>query len=101
MKNKDTINFGKCPHCQEVIEMNITAALAEKQTITMTLESTADHIPARVLGDSINHMQRLLKEVAKGLGGKVEVFIVDMRKKGRKYEIEYLTIEIKSPKKKP
>ena len=89
----------KCPYCQKVIEMS--AILAEKQTLTVTLESTADHIPAKVLGESINHTQSLLKEVGKSLGGKVEVFITNMRKEGRKYEIEYLTLEIKSGKEKP
>ena len=101
MSKENLVKTGKCPHCQKEITMNVTAVLAEKQTITITLESKVELIHAKVLAGSINHMQKPLKEVGKSLGGEVEVFIKDMGKKGRKYEVEFLTLEIKPPKEKP
>ena len=88
----------KCPHCEKEIIMKRTAVFAEEQKITTTLTSKTEIMPAKVLGDHINAMQKLLKEIGKSLGGKVEVFITDMKKQGQKYTVEFLTLEVK-PKK--
>jgi len=87
----------KCPHCGKEIRLKKYARFAGEEHIITTSIVTEKGLPlpAKLLGDHINSMQGLLKEVAKSLGGKVEVFIDDIRRDDKKYEVKFLTLGVK------
>lgn len=69
--------LAKCPHCKKEIRLKKYARFAGEGHIKTSIVSSKKNVPlpAKLLGDHINFMQKLLKEVGKELGGKVEVFI--------------------------
>jgi hypothetical protein len=82
----------KCPHCGADFYLRQVAAIPAKQIFTMTLESESGSFSARTVGETIANIDRLMKAVAKDIGGKVEMFIDSMEKVDNKLRVSFLVV---------
>lgn len=83
-----------CPHCREKIFVHHVASIPEKQIFTMTLESESGSFTARTVGETIANLDKLMKAVAKDIGGKVEMFIDSMEKKDKSLRVSFLVTAV-------
>lgn len=69
-----------CSHCGKELSLCMVASLPKEQTLKITLTSDkSEMIAAKVLGDTITETTKALREVARTMGGKVEVFVKDVQ----------------------
>lgn len=83
-----------CPHCQQEIFLHNVAALPDRQIFSIKLESETGSFTARTVGETISNLDRLMKAVAKDIGGKVELFIDSMEKSGNLLSVSFLVTAV-------
>lgn len=84
----------ECPHCHETIYVHQVASLPNKQIFTVTLESETGSFSARTVGETIANLDKLMKAVAKDIGGKVEMFVDSMEKKDKSLRVSFLVTAV-------
>ena len=85
----------ECPDCRLKYNVTVKAGAIAKAVIKTTIEADKGYITALTLAEHISAMCKTLEDVAESLGGKVSVGINNMHKKGNKYSIEFLVLEVK------
>lgn len=83
-----------CPHCHAKIFVHHVASIPNKQIFTMTLESETGSFTARTVGETIANLDKLMKAVAKDVGGKVEMFVESMEKKDKTLRVSFLVTAV-------
>ena len=84
-----------CPKCSERFPMGLKAVIPASQKMTAKLTLQRDGmIGATTLGKFMDNMAKVLKESAKSLGGKVEVFIGDVRCEDNAVEVTFVIVGV-------
>lgn len=90
-----------CPHCSKEIHYVTAAHVPEKQVMSMRLESATGHFSAKTLGATIVEFDKLLKAVARDVGGKVEVFIDSLEKDDKSLTVGFMIATVTGERHKP
>lgn len=80
----------KCPHCGETFVVSRVAGLPERQVLHMRLESESGSFSAKTIGGVITEFDKLLKAVARDVGGKVHVFIDSVERTEKTIDFGFL-----------
>lgn len=88
-----------CPHCSKEIHCVTAVHIPEKQVMSMRLESATGHFSAKTLGATIVEFDKLLKAVARDVGGKVEVFIDSLEKDDESLTVGFMIATVTGEKK--
>lgn len=86
----------KCPSCQHDFKMALKAIVPNesRMVFNVTLKDADQWISAKTLGGIISANDRLLKAVARDIGGRVEVFVSDMAAKPNGVSIEFVVVDV-------
>lgn len=79
-----------CPNCNKEIHLSYVATVPEKQVLHMKLTSSTGAWSAKTVGGVIIEFDKLLKAVAKDVGGKVHVFIESIERGEKDLDIGFL-----------
>lgn len=84
----------ECPHCHEKIFVQNVASIPNRQIFTMTLESQTGSFTARTVGETIANLDKLMKAIAKDIGGKVELFVDSLEKTDKMLRVGFLVTAV-------
>lgn len=85
----------KCPHCDASIHFSYTAQIPKRQVLTMTLTSESGNFSAQTLGAVVTNFDKLLKAVARDVGGQVHNFIDSLELKEKSVKVGFLITSVK------
>lgn len=89
----------KCPHCEKPITFTQVAIVPKETRLSMTLESSTGAFSAHTVGHVIADFDKLLKMVAKDVGGKVHVFVDSMERSEKTLSVKFLITAVPEKRK--
>lgn len=90
----------KCPHCEKTMYFTQVAIVPKETRLTMKLESSTGAFSAHTVGHVIANFDKLLKMVAKDVGGKVHVFVDSVERTKKSLAVEFLITAVRNGKQK-
>jgi len=89
------VNDVICPNCNQKHSISIESSIPDEQKISIAITSKSPFIDADVVGKTIINTAKLLKAVAKEIGGKVSVFIQNITVVENEVKIEFIVAKVK------
>lgn len=86
-----------CPGCGADLHIVAKAVIPDEQKMVMCITHDGLGFSAKALGSAITHMDKLLREVAKDVGGKVSVLIDGIKHENKTVEITFVIAEVSKP----
>jgi len=90
-----------CPHCNKKHGVSIVSRIPDKQKMAVAITSESPYIDAEIIGKTIINTTKILKGIAKEIGGKVSVFVLDIKVSEFEVKIEFFITTVKIRKDKP
>ena len=84
----------KCPDCGKENDFAMHVVIPKDQSLTLAMECKNEMFSAKVIAGQIDNMRKLLEAVAKDAGGKVMVFIQDVKVEPHKIAIRFFITSI-------
>ena len=88
----------KCPHCEREIHVTAYAMIPEEQRITLELTRKEGLFSADTIAGVLENFDKAMKCTARDIGGKVCVFISDVRCSEQSMSIDFVVAEVRKTK---
>jgi hypothetical protein len=81
------------PHCHSGFSVNLSSVIPSEQVIYLSMECESSYFGAKLIGDQITNMERMLRSMAKEAGAKVFVFLKSIELVEQKINIGFLVVD--------